>query len=283
MELTIDERIHELRRDRWVGYPVAKKALDDMESLFNYPRIDRMPNILLIGRSNNGKTQVLRRFMEQHQASDNFGGEAIHVPVLYVQAPTIPDEKRLYADILNQIFAKFSFSDTSYKLLENVKDKLTKIGLRVLIIDELNSIVTGSMAKQRQFLVVLKHLSNELKIPIIAAGTDDAVRALQTDRQLASRFTTFILPRWSCDADYRRLLASYEKMLPLKHPSNLSSVLLANAIWSRSEGTIGDTIKLLKKSAEYAIKNGIEYIDIDILDKCGHEPTDMQKKRLLEV
>lgn len=281
--LPAKERIHQMNCDQWIGYPQAKRILDRLEELLAHPRISRMPNLLVIGRTNNGKTQILKRFRELHPASDNIGGDAISVPVLYVQAPSVPDEKRFYADILNLLFAKFSVSDHPHKLLANVKDKFERVGVRMLIIDELNSLVSGTMVKQRQFLTVLKHLSNELQIPIVGAGTEDAVRALQTDPQLANRFIPMTLPRWAMDVDFRRLLASCEQILPLRHPSNLSEKATAHDIWSRAEGTIGETVTLLKAAAALAINSGHDRIDKEILDSCGYEAPSDRKKRLVAV
>ncbi|MBC3873503.1 TniB family NTP-binding protein [Undibacterium flavidum] len=280
MRLSRDERIFLMNQDQWVGYSHARMILDRMEELLNFPRISRMPNMLLVGSTNNGKTQILKRFRELHPGNDNLGEEAISVPVVYVQAPAVPDEKRLYADILNTLFAKYSVSDHPHKLLSNVKDKFSRIGVRMLIIDELNSILSGSSARQRQFLTVLKHLSNELQIPIVAAGTEDAIRAIKTDRQLENRFNPMILPKWGFDTEFRRFLASYEQMLPLSYPSNLSEKILAHDIWARAEGTIGETVTLLKASARYAISNGIEKIDIDVLDKSGYEKPSARRKAL---
>lgn len=283
LDLPDEERIYQMKRDQWIGYPQAKLVLDRLEELLAHPRISRMPNLLLIGRTNNGKTQILKRFRELHPASDNIGENAISVPVLYVQAPSVPDEKRLYADILNVLFAKFSVSDHPHKLLDNLKDKFERVGVRMLIIDELNSLVSGSMAKQRQFLTVLKHLSNELQIPLVGAGTEDAVRAIQTDPQLSNRFIPMMLPRWGIDVDFRRLLLSCEQILPLRHRSSLSEKTIAHDIWSRAEGTIGETVTLLKTAAKYAIHKGHERIDTDMLDKCGYEAPSERKKRVLEV
>jgi hypothetical protein len=42
--------------------------------------------------------------------------------------------------------------------------------------------------EQRRALNLLKLLTNELKIVIVAVGTSDAFHALQTDVQVASRF-----------------------------------------------------------------------------------------------
>ena len=283
LELGDDERIYQLNRDLWIGYPQSARILERMEELLAHPRISRMPNLLIVGKTNNGKTQILRRFQELHAASDNLGGEAISVPVLYVQAPPVPDEKRLYIDILNTLFAKHSLSDSPSKLFANVKDKFERVGVRMLIIDELNSLVSGSLAKQRQFLTVLKHIGNELQIPLVGAGTEDAVRALQTDPQLSNRFTPMTLARWSMDADFRRLLASWEKILPLRYPSGLSEKALAHEIWARSEGTIGETVTLLKTSTKYAIRSQREKIDLEILTNCGYEAPSSRKKRLIEV
>lgn len=283
LDLSDDERIYQLNRDLWIGYPQAARILERMEELFQHPRIARMPNLLLIGKTNNGKTQILRRFQELHAASDNLGGEAISVPVLYVQAPPVPDEKRLYVDILNTLFAKHSLSDSPSKLFANVKDKFERVGVRMLIIDELNSLVSGSPAKQRQFLTVLKHISNELQIPLVGAGTEDAVRALQTDPQLSNRFPPMTLPRWGMDADFRRLLASWEKILPLRKPSGLSEKILSHDIWSRSEGTLGEAVALLKQATRYAIRSRNECIDLHALENCGYEAPSERKKRLIEV
>jgi hypothetical protein len=283
LEKSAEERILYIKDDRWIGYQRARDVLDKMTALLYHPRILRMPNMLIIARTNNGKTQILQRFRELHPACDNEGAEAISVPVVYVQAPSDPDEKRLYADILDAIFARYTISDHAHKLMNNVKDKFTKIGVKVLLIDEINNLIGGSMAKQRKFLIVLKQLSNELRLPIIAAGTEDAVRAIQTDAQLANRFEPVILPRWALDKDFQRLLATYEQMLPLCQPSGLSKKAMAHEIWSRSEGTIGEVIMLIKKAAEMAIREGTELIDVDILDSCDYSAPSARKKRLLEV
>lgn len=53
-------------------------------------------------------------------------------------------------------------------------------------------------------------------------GARDAVIALQTDSQMVSRFTPFEVPRWRESETFRRLLAAFERILPLRRPSNLA-------------------------------------------------------------
>ena len=278
-----EERILYIQDDRWIGYDKAGEVLEKMTDLLNYPRILRMPNLLIIARTNNGKTQILRRFQELNPADDNIGGESINVPVVYVEAPSDPDEKRLYCEILNAIFARYSKSDSPQTLLDNVKDKFERIGVKMLLIDELNNLIVGAMSKQRRFLTVLKRLGNTLQIPIVAAGTEEAIRAVQSDPQLSNRFEPMILPRWALDVNFQRLLATYEQMLPLRNFSGLSKKQMAQEIWGRSEGTIGEAINLIKKAAVLAIENGTEQIDAFTLANCGYDAPSARKKRLLEA
>ena len=56
-ELGNDERIFGLLRDRWIDYPRATQALQQLERLYETPRRDRMPCLLLHCDSNIGKTK----------------------------------------------------------------------------------------------------------------------------------------------------------------------------------------------------------------------------------
>jgi Bacterial TniB protein len=42
--LPADERIQQLRQPHWIGYTRSKRILERLEDLFQYPRVDRMPN-----------------------------------------------------------------------------------------------------------------------------------------------------------------------------------------------------------------------------------------------
>ena len=52
--LPADERIQRIRADRWIGYPRAVEALNRLETLYAWPNKQRMPNLLLVGPTNNG-------------------------------------------------------------------------------------------------------------------------------------------------------------------------------------------------------------------------------------
>jgi hypothetical protein len=102
-----EERIQKLRQPHWIGYTRSKHILDQLEALLQYPRVHRMPNLLIVGETNNGKTMVVSRFQRQHAAVQNPDGEQAVVPVLLLQAPPAPDENRFYSAILEALAAPY--------------------------------------------------------------------------------------------------------------------------------------------------------------------------------
>jgi hypothetical protein len=262
------ERTQWVKRMRWIGYTRANSAIDKLEDLLAHPRESRMPGMLLVGRSNNGKTRILKTFAERHPPDDNTKGPHILAPVLYVQAPPVPSEAGFYSEILTTLFENVPASSTDAKRAEVIR-VLRGIRVKVLIVDELHNLLAGTSVKQQQFLNVIKYLANELEISIVGGGTADLLRAVSIDPQIQNRFTPTLLPKWEMGDEYRKLLASFEQVLPLQHPSKLSSTELARKILAMSEGLIGEISALLNAASAYALSRGGEKIDIDVLNDCG--------------
>lgn len=264
-----EDRITYIRSPRWIGYPKAKEILDTLEELLNFPTLNRMPNLLIVGDTNNGKSMLVERFSRKHPANDNPEGSASLVPVLLIQAPPVPDEGRFYNIILERLFAPYRPADRVDKKQVQVMKVLKQIGLKMLIIDEIHHMLAGHMLRQKAFLNVIKYMGNELRIPIVGVGTRDAYRAIQTDAQLANRFDPMALPRWKLDEDFQRLLVSFERMLPLKKPSGLNEDDLAGRLYAMCEGYLGELSRLLCAAAVVAVQTGREHIDRKLLDGMG--------------
>lgn len=269
LALPAAERIERIRSPRWIGYPRTKSIIAKLEDLLTWPKSHRMPNLLLVGDTNNGKTMLVQRFRSLHPAHDNPQGQGVRVPVLVIQAPPTPDEGRFYNAILELLFAPYKPNDRVDKKQAQVVKLLRYVGLQMLVIDEIHHILAGNLNRQRTFLNVIKYLGNELQVPIVGVGTKDAFRAIQTDPQLANRFEPALLPRWTFDADFLRLLASFERMLPLAEPSNLHDTSLATKLFSLSEGYLGELSTLLTLAGAAAVESGRERIDAKLIERLG--------------
>ncbi|MCC2605613.1 TniB family NTP-binding protein [Planctobacterium marinum] len=283
VELDEAARVERILSDRWIGYTTSKTILGKLEDLLAYPRKERMPNMLIVGNTNNGKTHLVKRFCNMHPAQDNPEGDGVIAPVLFVQAPPVPDEGRFYNSILELLFAPYRPSERVDKKQFQVLKLLRYVGLKILVIDEVHHILAGSLHRQRAFLNVLKYLSNELKISIVGVGTKDAFQAIQTDPQFANRFEPVGIPRWELNEEFLRLLVSFEKVLPLKVPSMLHQNELARTLFSMSEGYIGELSTLLNQAAVYAIKNNIEQITPKVLKEINWVLPSRRKRQLDNV
>ncbi len=264
--LPTPERVMAAQEFRWIGYSRAQQALQTLSDLLMHPKSLRMPNLLLVGESGNGKSTIIGEFRRQHPMRIHSGGDP-SVPVVVMEMPSEPSESRFWTELLLALKIAHRDTDPVQRKKNQAISMLTYVGCRMLVIDEIHNVLFGHARNQRHFLGVLKNLSNDLRLPIVAIGTREAIRTLHTDTQLSSRFEAFGLPKWTLNLDYRRLLASFERLLPLAEPSGLDSNRdLAIKLHNMSGGTIGGMAKVLQRSTVHAIRSGRERIDASTLD-----------------
>nr|WP_246363373.1 TniB family NTP-binding protein [Deinococcus budaensis] len=268
---------------RWISYPQATAVLDRLQYVFDHPRMHRMPNLVIVGGSHNGKTLVAGRFVKRHPANHDLRAARTTIPVLMVDAPLTPDEGRLYDQLLDGFNAPYRLRDDPRAKRKQLKELLRESATRVLIIDEIHNMIAGYTAKQRLMLNALKDLSNDLRLPIVVVGTVAALRAIQTDPQYANRYERVSLPDWRYDDSFRMFLRQYETTLPLKRASGLADEALARRIHSLSEGLIGEVAKILAEAARMAISDGTEQIDARKLDNLPYYVSPSQQRERVEL
>lgn len=265
VSLSDDKRIRFMNEPRWIGYTRANRIIEILAEYMNRPQRPRTVGLLLTGPSNNGKTTIVNRFMELYGERYMDHEEDPKVPVILTQAPDRPDERGLYASIIDQLWENYKLTAPIIKLRYQAIHLMRLCDVRILIIDELHSLLSGSVIKRKQVLNALKSLSNELKIPIVGVGTRDALTVIETDKQHASRFDVMTLPKWDKGAELQRVLVNFEMMLPLKKKSNLADAKKTRLLHFISDGNLGDLHRLLIDCATLAIESGKEMIDIDII------------------
>lgn len=264
---SVEERIAAIYSPIWIGYPKAIAIRERIEGLMNHPKSHRMPNLAIIGDSNNGKSMILQNVLKRNTPPFDPNTKKTTLPVFLIQTPPEPNESRLYRVILEALFADAERREPPESMIGRIKLLLTALETRLLVLDEFNNALAGSLLRQKRFLNALRFIGNELQISIAVAGTVEAQRALSSDPQLANRFEPVFLPRWTEGEDFLRMLKSFEQFLGLKEASNLHSLKAAKLILMASEGLIGDALTLLRRLAVRAIKSGSERIEHEWLKK----------------
>lgn len=262
----VEERIWFARQDKWIGYARANEVLAAMRDLMDQPQQRRRRGMLLAGRANNGKSTLLAQFRDEHPVTMRESGEAA-CPVVTMEMPTKADESQFWSKLLVALGIPHRDNDPVLRKKNQAIAVLAHVECRAIVIDEVHNVLLGHAAQQRQLLAVLKALVNELWLPLVVAGTPDAIRAVSTDAQLSTRFKAFGLPRWELNREFLQLLASYEAVLPLAEPSGLASREIAMKVFELSSGTIGGVVDTLKDAATLALREGGERIDAALLKR----------------
>lgn len=273
------ERLRHVRADRWIGYTLANHALDRLETLLAWPVRQRMPNLLLVGSTNNGKSMIIEKFRRTHPPVSHPDREEI--PVLVVQMPSEPSVLRFYVALLAAMGAPLRPRQRLAELERLALTLLRAVGVRMLVIDELHNVLAGQGNTRREFLNLIRFLGNELRIPLVGVGTREAYLAVRSDDQLENRFEPLVLPLWQADDEAYALLASFAASLPLRRRSTIATPDTARYLLTRSEGTIGELAGLLTDAAVAAIDSGEEAINqrtLLLADYTG--PT--ERRRLFE-
>jgi hypothetical protein len=264
-QLSNEERIAWIRQERWIQYPRAKRILDRLAELVDYPPHDRMPCLVIYGGTGMGKTRIVQKFLRDNRAHFDRKLGRTRVPVVSIQMPPAPVERGLYEEILVAMGGVFVYGTGVTTLRHSIRALARQFEVRMLIIDEIHSLLAGTFREQRIILNAIRFLANDLRIPLVCLGTEEANQALMTDQQLADRFSAAELPAWENDAALEQLLLSFESILPLRRSSDFRDPKVHQRIISLTEGVLGRICGLLETAALEAIRSGEERICLSLL------------------
>jgi hypothetical protein len=264
-QLGNEERIAWIRQERWIEYPRAKRILERLGDLVDYPPRDRMPCLVIYGCTGMGKTRVVQKFLRDNRAHFDKKLGRTRLPVVSIQMPPAPEQRDFYEEILVAMGAVFTYGASVTTLRHRIRALARQLEVRMLIIDEIHSLLAGTFREQRIILNAVRFLANDLRIPLVCLGTEEANQALMTDQQLADRFSAAELPAWENDAAFEQLLLSFESILPLRKPSEFRDPKVNRRILSLTEGVLGRICRLLETAAIEAIRSGEERICLALL------------------
>lgn len=270
-----DDRIAFIKEKRWINYPVANQIIVHLAELLIHPKQARMPSLLFIGESNNGKTSLIERFCSLYGEDRICEETQILIKPIIVTELSAPNVKDFYLSILEQFWAPCKPSYSVAQLRHMAMHHLLQSKTQMLILDEFHTLSNGTAAKRTETLAEIKMLSNKLRIPLVGCGIPAAASIITTDAQIQSRFSVLRLPAWQENKDFVALLKSFEKLLPLKKPSSLTDKRLGKRILEISKGNLGNIHELMKICAIEAITKGAEQIDTQIVESFSwYAPTE---------
>ncbi len=291
--LPVAERLKAIEKDIWIEYPRVEKALKRMKELLWHEKRTRMPNLLVVGATNNGKTMLKEKFYRYNQ--DLFGWKELDVrpfinssvvmlKILSIQMPTAPSLRRFLLALADGVgrlsyFSEMVVSTMERELYRSIKD----LQVQMIMIDELHNILAGANKQQLELLNMLRYLGNELKVPLVCFGTKDAYLAIQRDPQLENRFEPIVLPLWQAGREFELLLDSFITVLPLKYQSDLRQPGIVKLLLARSEGILGEVSTILKRAAVKAIETGQEMIDLKLLENIDYQSPSERRRDFARV
>lgn len=265
LQLDDERRIAHIDRDLWIGYSRAREALARLERILRSERRMRPDNLLIVGASNNGKSAIARRFHAQHTLPEDPAAERSHIPIALIQAPNGPRIPPLLTAIIAALGRDVTARRSTAQLRNEAYKAMRDVGLRLLLIDDLHNIKGAGIASM---LVELREIGSITGVSLGCFATREIAYVLRQDEQLANRLEPFILPRWRVDEpDYLRLLATFERHLPLRQRSELTAPAIAARILAMADGLIGGIAGVLRRAAAEAIRTGEERIDVAMLDR----------------
>ena len=269
LDLSDEQRISFLGEDRWIDYPRARKALHELERRLVSSKRTRMPSLLIHGESNIGKSMIIQKFLRDHPHREfNQDTGLLQRDVLAVEMPAAPTERRFYGQLLLALNAPYRPGDRLAAVEFMALTLLRQVSPKMIVVDEVHNLLAGSAREQRASLNLLKFLSNQVPCSIVALGTRDALAAMQTDPQIASRLPGLEMPRWQENEELRGFLAGFERQLPLREASRIcDNRAMVGWVMNATGGVTGDITALLSRAAEAAIRTKTERITPELLER----------------
>lgn len=264
------ERIEYINEDRWINHQACAEVRSRAKSIIILPQIRQASCFMIIGVGGAGKSSLLERIAKDSDTwSQRNEVPSTHIELRLSAEPTL-------ANIIRALCEQFGtppFSHRKDDVPAELKLLLRARGIKIILIDEFNHMFAVNRTEQRKVLNFFKNLSGPpLSLNIIAFGTHEALNAISVDTQLKSRFQVFELSHWKPGDELRAFLASYEKFIPLKLPSNLASKEIIQFLSTALDPTTRNIVNRLKWAAMLAIIEGTERIECDNLDRAHYLP-----------
>jgi hypothetical protein len=260
-------RIRSILTDKFVSYQRAIDLQNHVEYLYTRPPQTRASGLVIMGEPGSGKTKIAHSIVRRAMA-DASARERNAVPVVMISMTGARDARTLFNRILEALGAPDSSRMRMADKEQLVLHLLEGAGTRLLIVDEIQDVLSSTTRRQRAALDTLKLIMNELGMTILCLGVKEAAQAMQCDPHLNARFDYKALPPWKQNQEFRSFLMSIERSQPLRKASDLASPKIMLPLMRKTKGNLAKIMRLLNHAAVFAVLSHEERITPILLDEA---------------
>ncbi|MFC4442046.1 TniB family NTP-binding protein [Caulobacter henricii] len=222
----------------------------------------------VLAPSGSGKTKVASTYIKMAMASMDPSSQL--VPVLYIQLEKAATARKLYVSLLAELGDARPESGTEQGLRQRVLDYLERLGVELLIIDEVQHL-NFRINAQNDVTDALKVFLDAGVVPIVFLGTQEAESMFRRNVQLSNRLLPpcDLLPLDKNDPADRKTLAKFVSHLNreivkvglMPTIGSLDDAITLSCLYEASGGVIGRVATLFEHALEIATRRGASRIE----------------------
>ncbi|MBV6659807.1 TniB family NTP-binding protein [Pseudomonas yamanorum] len=268
VEKDFETRKNAISENTWINYPAADKVLAHIKYLTELPR--SLESLCLVVHSDPGmgKSALYNKIMQQ------YGISSAHINAL-AGMRIDPDHIRSHKNFSDGLVQSLTMGNFTSSMIPKTRvlDAVTARNLRGIAFDEFNDLLAAGARDQLSNMIRLKYFSNPpFSLVIVILGTHECTEAIASDDQFKRRFESIQLPAWRDEQILRAFVGAYISWFPLRNPSTVDKPSAIKYLIKQSNGILDNIVKQLKRAAVWAIIEGVESIDLEILKKGTELP-----------
>lgn len=266
----VDARITVIHQELWVDNNSSEAVFRMINNIATVPDRINAPALLVVGPGGSGKTAIISKIPSRIINSEGLAF------ISMAESPEINVKKSLKAELALALGVPITAalgSKSGSNIPNEIREVIKLRKIWGLVIDEYHDALLRSKQEQRMNMSILKKLlGSEYRLKLFCFGTFSARNALKSNDEFKRRFHEVILTDWGEDEEFRSFLLEVEESLPLRLPSHLYSEEMVRSILSITYGRMDKTLELIRSAACYAVKLGVEKIDLDMLQCANKDP-----------
>jgi len=231
-------------------------------------------NVVLTGQAGTGKTTacnaILSKRKKKFKTKNNC--EVTIIPAFYSLIPSPVTTKGVASAMLSALGDSAPTRGNTLELTFRLGKLLDMCETKVILLDELQHLLKRDVQTRNDNVKDwLKSVINQFKVPVVIVGTPECAEIINTDTQLARRFTTrFELSNLEFGTnqkgEFRKFIEgladTFIRVVKLNSFPDFNSRHISLAVYAATGGNPADTTKLFKNTVLNALDDNRNKVDL---------------------